>query len=134
MKVEKIDHISIAVRNLEKACLAYEDILGLKPEITYTSEKEKIRVSRYRIGDIWFELMEPRGDGEVSRFIEKHGEGFYVISYKVPDVNNAILELKEKGYKLIDEKPRQLLGSRYAFINHPRELSGVLSEVLDDKG
>ena len=132
MKIEKIDHISIAVRNLDKARKAYEDILGLELDSTYVSQEEKIRVARYRVGDVWLELMEPTGEGDVSRFLDKRGEGLFVISYKVPDVDSAMAELKGKGYKLIDDKPRRLLGNRYAFINHPGELCGILTEVLDD--
>lgn len=134
MKIEKIDHISIAVRNLNKACKVYEDIMGLELDSTYVSEEEKIRVARYRVGDVWLELMEPTGEGDVSRFLDKRGEGLFVISYKVPDVDSAMAELKGKGYKLIDDNPRRLLGNRYAFINHPRELCGILTELLDNKG
>ena len=119
------------MRNLDKACKAYEDILGLELDSTYVSEEEKIRVARYRVGDVWLELMEPTGEGDVSRFLDRQGEGLFLISYKVPDVERALAELKDKGYKLIDDKPRHLLGSRYAFINHPRQLCGVLAEVLD---
>jgi len=132
MKIEKIDHISIAVRNLEKARKAYEDILGLELDCTYVSEEERIRVARYRVGDVWLELMEPTAEGDVSRFLDKRGEGLFVISYKVSNVDSAMAGLREKGYKLIDDKPRHLLGNRYAFINHPKELCGILTEVLDD--
>lgn len=134
MNIEKIDHISIAVRNLDKASKLYEDVLGLELDSTYVSDEERIRVARYRVGDVWLELMEPTGEGDVSRFLDRRGEGLFVISYKVPDVDSAMGELKEKGYKLIDENPRRLLGNRYAFINHPRELCGILTELLDDKG
>ena len=134
MKIEKIDHISIAVRNLNKACKVYEDILGLELDSTYVSEEEKIKVARYRVGDAWLELMEPTGEGDVSRFLDKRGEGLFVISYKVPDVDSAMAELKGKGYKLIDDNPRRLLGNRYAFVTHPRELCGILTELLDNKG
>jgi len=133
MKVEKIDHISIVVRNLDKARKAYERILGLELHSTYVSEEEKIRVARYQVGDVWLELMEPTAEGDVARFLARQGEGIFLISYKVPDVDHAMSELKDRGYKLIDDKPRHLLGTRYAFINHPRELCGVLTEVLDTK-
>ena len=133
MKVKKIDHISIAIRDLDNARKTYEDILGLELDSIYTSEEEKIKVARYRLGDVWLELMEPTAEGDVSRFLERRGEGIFVISYEVPDVDLALSELKDKGYKTIDGKPRYLLDSRYAFINHPRELCGVLTEILDNK-
>ena len=132
MKIQKIDHISIAVRDLEQARKTYEGILGLELDSTYISEEEKIKVARYHL-DVWLELMEPIAEGDVSRFLDRRGEGIFVISYEVPDVDLALSELKGKGYKTIDDKPRHLLGSRYAFINHPRELCGVLTEILDNK-
>jgi len=132
MRVEKIDHISIAVKDLDKARKIYEQILGLELAYVYVAEEEKIKVARYRVGDIWLELMEPTGPGDVARFLEKRGEGIFLISYKVPDVEQALAELREKGYKLIDDKPRHLLDNRYAFITHPKELCGVLTEILDE--
>jgi methylmalonyl-CoA/ethylmalonyl-CoA epimerase len=67
----------------------------------------------------------------VAKFIEKRGEGFFLISYRVDDVDEALAELKAKGRKTIDQEPRELMGTRYAFIHPPKELCGVLTEVLD---
>ena len=132
MKLRSIDHICIAVRDLEKARRIYEEDLGLELHTTYVAESEKIRVARYYVGEVALELMEATApDSEVARFIEKRGEGFFLISYRVDDVDEALAELKAKGRQTVDEKPRQLLGNRYAFIHHPRELCGVLTEVLD---
>lgn len=132
MKIEKIDHICLAVKNLEKARQVYEGILGLEPDILYTVDKEKIKVARYYIGDVALELMESTSpDGDVAKFIEKKGEGVFLVSYRVADVEKTLAELKEKGHKLIDDKPRSIMGQRYAFINHPRETCGVLTEVAD---
>jgi methylmalonyl-CoA/ethylmalonyl-CoA epimerase len=132
MKLNKIDHICIAVKDLEKARRVYEEDLGLELHTTYVAESEKIRVARYYVGDVALELIEPTApDSEVAKFIEKRGEGFFLISYRVDNVDEALAELKAKGRKTIDQKPRQLMGNRYAFIHHPRELCGVLTEVLD---
>lgn len=132
MKIEKIDHICLAVKNLEKARQVYEGLLGLEPDILYTVDKEKIKVARYYIGDVALELMESTSpDGDVAKFIEKKGEGVFLVSYRVADVEKTLAELKEKGHKLIDDKPRSIMGQRYAFINHPRETCGVLTEVAD---
>ena len=132
MQIEKIDHICIAVKDLRKAQETYEKILGLNLDCVYVAEKEKINVARYYIGDIGLELMEPTSsEGDVGRFLENNGEGVFLISYRVSDVEEALADLKAQGYKLIDEKPRRLLGSRYAFINHPKELCGVLTEIID---
>ena len=138
MNLRKIDHICFAVRDLEKAKEIYGENLGIVPAMEYEAESERIRVARYYIGEVAVELMEATGpEGEVAKFIERRGEGVFLISYKVDDLDSAIEELKSKGAKLIDEKPRHLFGNRYAFIQRPSELGGVLTELLDgefDKG
>ncbi len=132
MKLQKIDHICIAVRDLEKAREIYEEDLGLELACEYVAESEKIRVARYYVGDVALELMESTApDGEVAKFIERRGEGFFLISYRVDNVDEALAELETKGRKTIDQKPRELLGTRYAFVHHPRELCGVLTEIMD---
>jgi methylmalonyl-CoA/ethylmalonyl-CoA epimerase len=132
MKLEAIDHLCIAVRDLDEARKRYEEDLGLELHGIYSSGSEMIRVARYYVGGVALELIAPTSaESEVARFLEKRGEGFYLISYRVDDVEAALGELKAKGVSTIDERPRRLMGNRYAFIHSPRELSGVLTEVLD---
>lgn len=132
MELLKIDHICIAVRNLNETRRKYEEDLGLKPHVIYEAPTEKIKVIRYYVGETAIELIEPTDDeSEVAKFLRKKGEGVYLISYRVTDVNMALKELHQKGVKTIDEKPRFLMGNRYAFIHHPKELGGVLTEILD---
>lgn len=132
MKIEKIDHICFAVKDLEKIKKVYKDSFGLIPSCEYVAESEKIKVARYYIGEVALELMESTSpDGDVARFIDARGEGFFLISYKVDDLSKAMQELKEKNIKLIDDKPRELFGNRYAFVHHPNELHGVLTELLE---
>ena len=134
MKVQAIDHISIAVKSLEKARAMYEGVLGMKVTGQYVmEEKEKIRGVRYRLGDVVLELMEATApDSEVAKFIERRGEGIFVVSYLVANVGEALKDLKRQGYKLIDEKPREHQGARYAFTLYPKELGGVLTEIVDE--
>ena len=132
MKIEKIDHLSFAVKDLEAAKKIYKEDLGLEPAYEYIASSEKIKVARYYIGEVAIELMEPTApDGEVAKFIGSKGEGVFLISYKVDDLSKAMQELKEKNIKLIDNKPRELFGTRYAFIHHPNKIHGVLTELLD---
>ena len=131
-KPKKIDHICLAVRDLEAARKIYEDVLGLELDCIYTAESEKIHVARYYIGEVALELMESTApDGEVAKFIKRQGEGVFLISYQVDDVVDKMQELRERGYDLIDQKPRELFGNRYAFINPPQQLCGVLTEIVD---
>ncbi len=132
MKARKIDHICIAVRDLDKARKTYEDTLGLELALEYVAESEKIHVARYYIGEVALELMESTSpDGDVARFVEGKGEGVFLISYRVDDVEEGIEELKSRGERLIDKSPRKLKGNRYAFIKPPKEMCGVLTEILD---
>lgn len=132
MKFEKIDHICFAVKNLEETKTVYKNDFGLAPTYEYVAESEKIKVARYYIGEVAVEFMESTApDGEVAKFIDARGEGVFLISYKVDDLGNAMDELRSKGVKLIDSKPRELFGNRYAFVHHPHKLNGVLTELLE---
>jgi len=132
MKIEKIDHICFAVRDLEATKKVYREDFGLIPKYEYVAESEKIKVARYLIGEVAVEFMESTSpDGEVAKFIESRGEGAYLIAYKVDDLSKAMQELKDKNIQLIDHQPRELFGTRYAFIHHPNKLHGVLTELLE---
>ena len=103
MKINKIDHICIAVKNLEAARKIWEPVLGKSgPDDAYIDEPEKIKVARYWVGEVGFELMESTTpDGDVAKFIEKQGEGVMLISFNVDNTREAIAELKEKDYPFI---------------------------------
>lgn len=132
MKFEKIDHICFAVKNLEETKAVYKNDFGLIPSHEYVAESEKIKVARYYIGEVAIEFMESTSpEGEVAKFIGARGEGVFLISYKVDDLAKAMEELRAKNVKLIDSKPRELFGNRYAFVHHPHKLNGVLTELLE---
>ena len=132
MKLNKVDHISIAVRNLDQARKVWEPVLGKTgPDDTYIDESEKIKVARYWIGEVGLELMESlTPDGEVAKFIEKKGEGVMVVSLNVDNTRDAMATLDEKGYPLIGGA-RPFRACEFAFI-HPKKMNGVLLEVIDD--
>ena len=131
MNIEKIDHICIAVRDIAKAEQYFEKIFGLTPDDRYTEESEKINVVRYYVGEVGLELMSSTDpDGEVAKFIDKYGEGFYLLSLKVDDTEKALEELKEKNVPLIDDVPRKWRDSQYIFIK-PKAFFGILTEIID---
>ena len=133
MKLNKIDHICIAVRDLAQAREVWAPVLGkTEPDDAYVDEPEKIRVERYMVGEVGFELMESTTpDGHVAKFIEDHGEGVMLISFNVDDTREAIGELKPKGYPFIGGA-RQFRDCEFAFI-HPKKMNGVLLELIDFK-
>ncbi|MDX9917866.1 MAG: methylmalonyl-CoA epimerase [Gudongella sp.] len=130
--VIKVDHIGIAVKNLDETLKFYEDVLGIKCTSQETVEEQKVRVAFLPVGDSEVELLESTTeDGPVARFIEKKGEGIQHIAFKVENIEKAIEELKEKGIRLIDEEPRYGAGgARIAFL-HPKSTSGVLIEISE---
>ena len=133
MKVNRVDHICIAVRNLEDARKVWEPLMGKdKPDDEYIDEPEKIKVARYYIGEVGFELMESTTpDGDVAKFIEKRGEGIMLVSFNVNKTRDAMDELQEKGYKFIGGA-RKFRDCEFAFV-HPKGSTGVLLEYIDDK-
>ena len=133
MKANKIDHICIAVKNLEAARKVWEPILGKdKPDDAYVDEPEKIRVARYWLGGVGFELMESlTPDGEVAKFIEKRGEGIMLVSLNVDNTRSAMAELGAKGYPFIGGA-RPFRDCEFAFV-HPKKVNGVLLELIDYK-
>ena len=139
MKINKVDHICIAVKDLEAAKKVWEPLLGKSgPDDAYVDEPEKIRVARYWVGEIGFELMESTTpDGDVAKFIEKRGEGVMLISFNVDNTRQAVAELQGKGYPFIPapngEIARPFRDCEFAFV-HPKKLNGVLTEIIDTKG
>jgi len=131
MKVNKIDHICVAVKSLEAARKIWEPILGKsKLDDSYVDELEKIRVARYWLGGVGFELMESTSpDGEVAKFIERRGEGIMVIGLNVDNTREAMEELKAQGYTFIGGA-RPFRNCEFAFI-HPKDVNGVLLELID---
>ena len=100
------------------------------PDDEYVDEPEKIHVARYWLGGVGFELMESTSpDGDVAKFIEKHGEGFMLIGFNVDDTAASIQELKQKGYPIIGGL-RPFRDCQFAFV-HPKALNGVLTEIID---
>jgi len=133
MKVNKIDHICIAVKNLDEARKIWEPILGKpEPDDPYVDELEKIRVARYWLGKVGFELMESTTpDGDVAKFIEKRGEGVMLISFNVDNTRKAMDELKAKDYPFIGGA-RPFRDCEFAFV-HPKAVNSVLLELIDYK-
>jgi methylmalonyl-CoA/ethylmalonyl-CoA epimerase len=133
MKINKIDHICIAVRNLEEAKKVWEPVMGKSgPDDAYVDDIAKINVARYWLGEVGFELMEPTGpDSEVHKFIERQGEGFYLIGFNVDRARDAQKELSGRGYRFISD-PIPFRDCEYTFV-HPKKMNGVLLELIDYK-
>lgn len=132
--VKKIDHIAIAVSDLNKEIDVYKSIPGFEFNGTEIVEEQKVTVAFFKVGDVFIELLEPLSeDSPVSKFIEKRGGGLHHISYEVDNIEREISVLEKKGIRMLDRVPRAgAHNARIAFA-HPKDFSGVLTE-LKEKG
>ena len=127
-----VDHIGIAVKSLEEALRVYRDVLGLELEGVRVVEDYNIRIAMLRAGNVKIELMEPLGEGPVSKFLEKRGQGVHHIALKVDSVEEALRTAVEHGLTPVDREPRTGAGwSKYAFL-HPKSMLGVLVELVEE--
>ena len=132
MKILKIDHLGIAVNSIDKGKNFFADILGLEFEGTETVEEQKVTTAFFPVGESEVELLESTApDGPVAKYIEKKGEGIQHIAFRVENIEEALLELKEKGVRLIDETPRKGAGGAKIAFLHPKSTHGVLVELCE---
>ena len=130
-KVLKINHIAIAVPNIEESLPLWQEALGV--EMTHTEDvpTQKSRVGFLPIGESEVELVQPTAeDTGVARFINKKGPGLHHICLEVDDIEGMIAQLLSRGLKMIDEKPHVLEGRKMAFV-HPKSAGGVLVELYE---
>ena len=132
MKILKIDHIGIAAKAIDQVSPFWSDILGLKVTGKETTEEQKVRSAFIPVGESELEILESTSpDGALAKFIETRGEGIQHIALRVDNLEEALQELKAKGVRLIDEKPRRGAGGgKIAFV-HPKATGGVLLELSE---
>ncbi len=132
MKILKVDHIGIAVNNIEEVKKLYSDILGIEHLGSETVAEQKVTTAFFPVGESEIELLESTApDGPIAKFIESRGPGIQHIAFRVDNIEKALEELKAKGVRLIDEKPRKGAGgARIAFL-HPKSTYGVLVELSE---
>lgn len=130
--VVKLDHIGIAVADLDAAMKVYTDVLQLKSAGVEVVEEQKVRVAFFPVGDTEVELLESTDpEGPIAKHIEKRGEGVQHLAFRVDNIEAALDEMRAKGIRLIDEKPRYGAGgARIAFL-HPKATGGVLIELSE---
>ena len=132
MKVLKIDHLGIAVKSIEEAKKLFHEILGLEFEGTETVQEQKVTTAFFPVGDSEVELLESTDpDGPIAKYLEKRGEGIQHIAFRVDNLEEALARLKDKGIRLIDEKPRRGAGGAKIAFLHPKATHGVLIELSE---
>lgn len=134
MKLSHIEHIGIAVKNLEENIAYYEKMLGLKCYAIEEVKDQKVKTAFFMIGQTKIELLESTDpEGPIGKFLEKKGEGIHHLAFAVDDIDKALPELEEKGIQLVDKKSRKgAEGLDIAFL-HPKSTYGVLTEICENK-
>ncbi len=134
MKTTHIEHIGIAVKELESAIAYYESVFGLKCYAIEEVADQKVKTAFFKVGDTKIELLESTdAEGPIGKFIEKKGEGIHHIAFAVENIEGALKETEEKGIRLIDKKPRAgAEGLEIGFL-HPKSTFGVLTELCENK-
>ncbi|SDY58104.1 MULTISPECIES: methylmalonyl-CoA epimerase [Tindallia] len=132
MKTLKVDHIGIAVKNLDETLKFYEEVLGMECTGKEEVEEQKVRVAFLPVGDSEVELLESTdSEGPIAKYIDKKGEGIQHIAFRVDNIEQAIATMKEKGIRMIDEKPRYGAGGAKIAFCHPKSTGGVLVELSE---
>ena len=131
----EIDHVGIAVRDLESAVELYRSVLGAEPVHRERMDADGVEEALFRVGGSYVQLLAPTGpETPVGRFLERRGEGVHHVGYRVDDVAEAVASLKEQGVPMVDDRPRP--GSRGTIVAfaHPKGMGGVLVELVQEGG
>ncbi|BAD40173.1 methylmalonyl-CoA epimerase [Symbiobacterium thermophilum] len=131
----EIDHIGIAVRDLQAQIALYRDRLGLRFEGVEEVPAQKVRVAFFAAGGARVELLESTApDGPIARHIERRGEGLHHVAYRVADIRAAMAEARAQGMELVDQEPRPGAHGALVCFLHPRSTGGVLTELVQHVG
>lgn len=132
MKLLNLDHVAIAVADLDEAVAGYRRQYGVEPLSREVVEEQGVEEAMIPVGGSFVQLLRPLSDeSPVGRFLAKNGPGLHHVAYAVPSIDDALAHLKAEGVRLIDQSPRTGgRGARIAFV-HPKELAGTLIELVE---
>lgn len=132
MKLLNLDHVAIAVEDLDATIAGYRSRYGVEPLHRERVESQGVEEAMIPVGGSFVQLLQPlTAESPVGRFLAKHGEGLHHIAYAVPDITAALTHLEAEGARLIDREPRQGgRGAKIAFV-HPADLAGTLIELVE---
>ncbi len=130
-KLKKINHVALAVEDIDAALSFWRDMLGLSLDHVEDVPSQASKVAFIPIGESEIELVQPtQPDTGLAKYLEKHGEGMHHLCIETDDIEGMLDDLKEKGVRLINEEPLTLPGRKMAFI-HPKASNGVLIELYE---
>ena len=130
----KIEHIGIAVKNIDNSNEIFEKLFGEAHYKIEDVESEGVRTSFFKVGDNKIELLEGTNENSpITKFIEKRGEGIHHIAFEVEDINKEIKRLKKEGFKVLGDNPKDGADNKQIVFLHPKSTNGVLIELCQEK-
>jgi methylmalonyl-CoA/ethylmalonyl-CoA epimerase len=131
--MEKLEHIGIAVKNIDQANTLFASLLGREHYKTEAVETEGVRTSFFEISGVKIELLEAtRPDSPIARFIEKRGEGIHHLAFEVKDLERSVKAYQDKGFEPINASPKRGADNKLICFLHPRSTQGVLIELCQE--
>ena len=131
--MQKIEHIGIAVKDIEKSSSLFTSLFGEPAYKTELVESEGVRTSFFKTGPNKIELLEAtKPDSPIAKFLEKKGEGIHHIAFAVDNIEEKVKELKNKGFRILNEIPKKGADNKLVVFLHPKSTNGVLIELCQD--
>lgn len=131
--IRNLEHIGIAVANMEEANAMYTALLGVKPYKTEEVESEGVKTSFFKTGSSKVELLEATNpDSPIARFIEKRGGGIHHVAFEVEDIHAAMKRMSDAGFRLLNEQPKKGADNKLVCFVHPKSAGGVLLELCQE--
>ncbi len=132
--MNKIEHIGIAVSNLEEAIKTYEQLLGTPCYKQEEVSSEGVKTAFFQVGESKIELLEATTEtSPIATFIAKKGQGIHHIAFDVTDIESSMAELKDQGFQLLNEQPKSGADNKLVAFLHPKSSNGVLVELCQEK-
>lgn len=132
--MKKLEHIGIAVKNLDESNRLFERLLGVSHYKIEEVESEGVRTSFFMVGELKIELLEAtKADSPIAKFIEKRGEGIHHLAFAISDIEKEMTQKKNDGFQLLSEKPKSGADNKSIVFLHPKTTNGVLVELCSDQ-
>lgn len=132
--MKKLEHIGIAVKNLDKSNLLFAKLLGIEHYKIEDVPSEGVRTSFFEVGGVKIELLEAtRADSPIAKFIEKRGEGLHHLAFETEDIKLEMSKVDEKGFLLLQREPKQGADNKLVNFLHPKTTNHVLVELVQEK-
>lgn len=131
--VKRLEHIGIAVKDLEASNLLFEQLLGEPPYKIEEVNSEHVKTSFFKTGESKIELLEATApESAIARYIDKRGEGIHHIAFEVKDIHAEMERMREQGFRILNEQPKRGADNKLVCFIHPKSANGVLVELCQE--